>query len=66
MMGKGTAAPRAATAVRRQVGTHLSALVLQIIAACRAKGLFIFAASRGKHSSKAEQKQSLRDTRSLN
>lgn len=59
-MGEGTAAGR------RQPGPLTRALALQITAASQNKGLFLFAVSRGKHSSKAEQKQSLEDTRSLN
>ena len=66
VMGKGTGAPRAAAVVRRHLGTHLRALILRSIAACHAKGLFVFAASWGQHSSGAKQTQSLGDTRSLN
>lgn len=59
-MGEGTAAGG------RQPGPHSRALALWISAASHDKGLFLFAVSHGKHSSRAEQKQSLEDTRSLN
>lgn len=65
-MGKGMAAPRAAAAARKQLGPHCCTLALGIGPACHAKGLPGFAASWGKYSSGAEQKQSLRDPRSLN
>lgn len=51
---------------KRQPGPHIRALALQITAASYDKGLFPLAVSHSKHSSRAEQKQSLEDTRSLN
>lgn len=59
-VGEGTAAGK------RQPGPHTRALALPSTAASHDKGLFLFAVSHGKHSSRAEQKQSLEDTRSLN
>lgn len=49
-----------------QPGPHSRALALCISAASHDKGMFLFAVSHGKHSSRAEQKQSFEDTRSLN